>query len=150
MYDQRITDSWYIISIRNKHTADRLRLFNYRRNNDFPEKHRTLHFVVNDVEEILLDFFPFLFSSYNAVLLSTKIKLIFDTMLYSETTFPSNEEEEEFTFVYLFSALNIWSALQMLRMNVQTDVGVWIIDKDKRIRRLLAQTRPSDGVISPI
>ena len=51
-------------------------------------------------------------------------------MLYRETTFSLNEEEEEeeeeeeFTFVYLFSALNIWSALQMLRMNVQTDVGV--------------------------
>lgn len=37
MYDQRITDSWFTISIRNKRRYDLVTsLFNYRRNDDFP------------------------------------------------------------------------------------------------------------------
>lgn len=51
MYDQRITDSRYTISIRNKHTADRLRLCNYRCNNDFRETSNSV-FEANYVDEI--------------------------------------------------------------------------------------------------
>ncbi|KOX73822.1 putative salivary secreted peptide [Melipona quadrifasciata] len=47
-------------------------------------------------------------------------------MLYSEMTFSSNgeQQEEEFTFVYLSSALNMWSALQTLPSEQTTYNGL--------------------------